>query len=85
MSEASGAQTMSMLVELEQQEATLLWADLVRFKKGTKRVQRLKLLAFQGLLWERGMVGPEAMKTAVVTPTDSKSVARGIFDAPLED
>lgn len=85
MSEASGAQTMSMLVELEQQEAALLWADLVRFKKGTKRVQRLKLLAFQGLLWERGMVGPEPLTTAVATPADSRSVARGIFDAPLED
>lgn len=84
MSTVSKTGTMSMLVELEQQEAMLLWAELVRFKKGTKRVQRLKLLAFQGLLWERGMTGPQA-QLASTAPMESASVARGIFDAPLED
>lgn len=84
MSGTSENGTMSMLVELEQQEASLLWAELIRFKKGTKRVQRLKLLAFQGLLWERGMTGPQ-VQLASAPQMESTSVARGIFDAPLED
>ncbi len=84
MSRSADSETMSMLVELEQQESSLLWADLIRFKKGTKRVQRLKLLAFQGLLWERGMSGPQ-VQAAGTTPVESANLASGIFDAPLED
>ena len=41
-------------VAIDQASSPLLYADLVRFRKGPKRVQRLRMLALQGLIFEAG-------------------------------
>ncbi|MEO3714129.1 hypothetical protein [Roseateles flavus] len=41
-------ETIRLLLELDRADDPLLYDDLIRFKKGTKRVTRLRLLAHDG-------------------------------------
>lgn len=57
-----------LLFELSRDDNPRLFDDLMRFKKGPKRVNRLRFLAHEGLLaqqWHLGMtVAPPAPMTA---------------------
>ena len=46
-----------LLFELERADNPRLYDDLIRFKKGTKRVNRLRTLAQEGLLAQEWSVG----------------------------
>ena len=57
-----------------------LHADLMRFRKGPKRVQRLRVLALQGLFFEAGN------RPALPAPGRARlNEAGGIFDAPADE
>ena len=66
-------------VAIDQDSAPLLHADLVRFRKGPKRVQRLRMLALQGLIFETG-AQPKPPR-----PQGGTSAASGIFSEPTDD
>ncbi len=57
------AQPLRLLFELSREDNPRLFDDLVRFNKGTKRVNRLRFLAHEGLRAEQGE------RTAAVRPT----------------
>lgn len=57
-----------------------LHADLMRFRKGPKRVQRLRVLALQGLFFEAGN------RPAQPLPVRARpSEAGAIFDSPADE
>ena len=66
-------------VAIDQASAPLLYADLVRFRKGPKRVQRLRMLALQGLIFE---AGPQ---TKLPRAQGSITVAGGVFGSPADE
>ena len=49
---------LSFLVTVDATGDPKLYADLVRFRKGKPRVQRMRVLALQGLLSEGGVPMP---------------------------
>jgi hypothetical protein len=61
------------------QDSAPLHADLVRFRKGPKRVQRLRMLALQGLIFETG-AQPKPPR-----PQGGTSAAGGVFSEPTDD
>jgi len=66
-------------VAIDRDSAPLLHADLVRFRKGPKRVQRLRMLALQGLIFEAGA------QTKPPRPQGGTSAAGGVFSEPTDD
>jgi len=64
-------------VEVDWESLPLLYEDLARLPKGAKRVQRLRILAVQGLLFERGHRPP-------APSTEASSVGAGdVFSDPI--
>ena len=49
-----------LLFEMTREDNPRLYDDLIRFKKGTKRVNRLRFLAHEGLLAQNWMLVPAA-------------------------
>jgi len=64
-------ETMRMLFELDREDDSRLYDDLIRFKKGTKRINRLRLLAHEG---ERYLAGGAEIAPAV-RPASAEIVA----------
>lgn len=60
----SEPRVLSFLVTVDATGDPKLYADLVRFRKGKQRVQRMRVLALQGVLSEGGvpMPGPRPSK-----------------------
>jgi hypothetical protein len=54
----------SMLFELSRDDNPRLYDDLMRFNKGTKRINRLRFLAHEGLLAQNWMLIPAATPAA---------------------
>jgi hypothetical protein len=89
-------ETIRMLFELDRDDDPRLYDDLIRFKKGTKRINRLRLLAHEAVL---GQFNPPAVATTrtMHVPSFADSVgaalsrtafdlpvAADVFDAPIE-
>lgn len=79
-----------LLFELERADNPRLYDDLIRFKKGTKRVNRLRTLAQEGLLaqhWPIGVVGHMAEARDEETPRDmgNASITNQVFDQPITE
>lgn len=70
----------SMLFEMTRDDNPRLYDDLMRFNKGTKRVNRLRFLAHEGLLAQNWMLIP-----AAATPTEPRSVGAGSDGLDLGD
>jgi hypothetical protein len=78
------AETMRMLFELDREDDPRLYDDLIRFKKGTKRINRLRLLAHEG---ERYLAGGGELPSSGVRPspvevTPTQAGVPSAFDAP---
>jgi hypothetical protein len=82
---------MRLLFEIARDDNPRLYDDLVRFNKGTRRVNRLRFLAHEGLLAQNWLLVAPAtapMASPIATPcvTDVRTnVARHTlqaFDAP---
>ena len=63
-----------------------LYDDLIRFQQGTRRVNRLRLLAYDGLLVQSGVfvVGGQAI-AANGFQNDGGAVTNGLFGPPIEE
>ncbi len=75
-----------LVFELSRAEHPRLFDDLIRFPKGTKRVNRLRVLAYDGLLaqfgWLQGAGAvPYATSSGGVTETDASI---GLFQGAIE-
>ncbi|MFY9512093.1 MAG: hypothetical protein WAQ05_14080 [Rubrivivax sp.] len=79
-----------LLFEMTREDNPRLYDDLIRFNKGTKRVNRLRFLAHEGLIAQHWMAaqGVAAMGPLInpaSEPSVSSSVARHtnqVFEAP---
>ena len=79
-----------LLFELERADNPRLYDDLIRFKKGTKRVNRLRTLAQEGLLvqnWPIGFAGhmTEAKSEAMPRDAGDASITNQVFDEPITE
>ena len=59
-----------LLFEMERDENPRLYDDLIRFNKGTKRVNRLRFLAHEGLLSQQEL----AASTSLAKPHEAAAV-----------
>ncbi|WP_114973231.1 hypothetical protein [Rhodoferax ferrireducens] len=91
----TNSEPVRLLFEMTREDNPRLYDDLIRFNKGTKRVNRLRFLAHEGLLAQNWMLVPSAgtlsQGTVSALPTPSKvnpAVAGHVvqaFDAPMVD
>ena len=58
-----------LLFEMTRDDNPRLYDDLIRFNKGTKRVNRLRFLAHEGLLAQHWMVAPVGIGMPVMAST----------------
>ena len=84
-----------LLFELDLADNPRLYEDLIRFKKGTKRINRLRFLAHEGLVAQSTIVSIQG--STMQTPAQSapalargaagasfdSTVAAGVFDEPI--
>jgi hypothetical protein len=79
-----------LLFELERADNPRLYDDLIRFKKGTKRVNRLRTLAQEGLLaqeWSVGFVptAPQALAGALSADSSEAAITNEVFAKPIDE
>lgn len=79
-----------LVFQLERADNPRLYDDLIRFKKGAKRVNRLRTLAQEGLLAEQWPVGfgPPMMQAGEeAVPRDARDavITNQVFDAPIAE
>jgi len=86
-----------MLFELDREDDPRLYDDLIRFKKGTKRINRLRLLAHEAVLGQFGLVAGTAIGRPAPAPQPASAIdgepsgaafnmpaAADVFAAPLD-
>lgn len=77
-----------MVFEMARDEHPRLYDDLIRFPKGTKRINRLRTLAHDGLLFQINMEArhTETKREACgeVVPS-ARAMTSQIFDEPLNE
>lgn len=78
-----------LVFELARADHPRLYDDLIQFHKGTKRVNRLRLLAYDGLLVQNGLfVGgnhaPSRPTLANGAQDGSGAVTNDLFAPPIE-
>lgn len=79
--------TLRMLFELDRIDDPILYDDLTRFAKGTKRLNRLRLLATRGVLQEQLGVTVARSTMAPTSPSfslesEGDDVFAQAFDSP---
>lgn len=79
-----------LVFELERADNPRLYDELIRFKKGTKRVNRLRTLAQEGLLaqyWPTasGVRPPEIGLEGTPGDREDASVTNQVFELPVTD
>lgn len=90
--------SISMLFELDRDDNPWLYDDLIRFKKGTKRINRLRFLAHEGVVAQLGALAAGGMPRpnlptfamppmplAEGAPSTALPIAGDIFEAPITD
>ena len=82
----NAAASIRLVFELSRAEHPRLFDDLIRFPKGTKRVNRLRVLAYDGLLaqfgWLQGAgMVPLATSSGGVIESDASI---GLFQGAIE-
>lgn len=80
--EDSGLPAIRLVFQLDRAENPRLYDDLARFRKGARRVNRLRLLAHEGLRIQHGqtldvwVAGDRARQG----PPDDASITNGVFE-----
>lgn len=79
-----------LVFKLERADNPRLYDDLIRFKKGAKRVNRLRTLAQDGLLvehWPIGFAGHPADTASQPAPREMSdaSITNQVFDQPVDE
>ena len=84
---ANSAASIRLVFELSRAEHPRLFDDLIRFQKGTKRVNRLRVLAYDGLLAQCGWLqaagsASDAPRSGGVTQSDASI---GLFQGAINE
>ena len=79
-----------LVFKLERAEHPRLYDELIRFRKGAKRVNRLRLLAYDGLLVQQGvlkLLGQTLSETpgSIGFVGDAAGVTNGLFEPAVDD
>lgn len=77
-----------MIFEMSREDHPMLYDDLVRFPKGTKRINRLRTLAHDGVLLQAGTMGSVALRQAeapTVQGGGRSTVTNQIFEDPIPE
>ena len=79
-----------LVFKLERAEHPRLYDELIRFRKGAKRVNRLRLLAYDGLLVQQGLLklpGQTLSETpgSIGFDGDADGVTNGLFEPAIDD
>lgn len=79
-----------LVFKLERAEHPRLYDELIRFRKGAKRVNRLRLLAYDGLLVQQGLLkllGQTLSGTpgSIGFDGDADGVTNGLFEPAVDD
>lgn len=79
-----------LVFKLERAEHPRLYDELIRFRKGAKRVNRLRLLAYDGLLVQQGLLklpGQTLSETpgSIGFDGDADGVTNGLFGPAVDD
>jgi len=87
-SDPTSPERIRLVFELERADNPRLYGDLIQFKKGSKRVNRLRTLAHEGLLAQHwslagGRFVEAATGGALRADFADASVTNQIFDQPL--
>ena len=91
----TSSEPVRLLFEMTRDDNPRLYDDLIRFNKGTKRVNRLRFLAHEGLMAQNWMLVPAAetlsqtaasalQASSTVNPAIAGHVVQA-FDAPMVD
>ena len=75
---AMNAGPISMLFEMSREDNPRLYDDLARFNKGTKRVNRLRFLAHEGLLAQNWLLVPATAGAAAALPLPEGPMSSGL-------
>lgn len=83
----SNREPVRLLFEMTRDDNPRLYDDLIRFNKGTKRVNRLRFLAHEGLLAQHGLtqavIGPAmASPMALAASVGAARLTNHAFDVP---
>lgn len=73
-----------LVFELARVDHPRLYDDLIQFHKGTKRVNRLRLLAYDGLLVQSGLFAVGNYGFANGAPDGDGAVTNALFGPSLE-
>jgi hypothetical protein len=84
------SEAIQLLFELDRGDNPRLYDDLIRFRKGTKRVNRLRTLAQEGLLAQHWLIGAVARITQPQNDVPSHDHSAGtiineVFDEPISE
>lgn len=79
--------TMRIVVQLDRAEMPRLYDELARFNKGVKRVSRLRLLAYEGLLFQLNLLPARdaPSKSPGGAEADDHAVLAGLFDPAIDE
>lgn len=78
----SAHETIRMLFELDRADDSQLYDDLIRFKKGTKRINRLRLLAREGAIGQMSLATERVFpRQYQISPTNGDAVVRSASPA----
>ena len=82
-------ESIRLLFELDRADNPRLYDDLIRFKKGTKRVNRLRTLAQEGLLAQEWSVGfastaRQAPAGEVSRDNSEAAITNEVFAKPIQ-
>ena len=91
----TNSEPVRLLFEMTREDNPRLYDDLIRFNKGTKRVNRLRFLAHEGLMAQNWMLMPvagtlsQATASALHAPSKVNPAVAGhvvqAFDVPMLD
>jgi hypothetical protein len=96
VNDKSGYPPIRMIFELDQADDPVLYGDLMRCRKGQRRVNRLRLLAHEGAVSQFHLVNPEVVarilpvtpvagENPVVTPGIEMELASDVFADPITE
>lgn len=80
--------TIRLVFSLDFADNPRLYEELARFAQGPKRVNRLRVLAYDGLLAQHGAFSVKEQKSGPAASLDETPVTtltNGLFEAPLKD
>jgi hypothetical protein len=73
-----------MVFELAREENPRLYDELAQFSKGSRRVNRLRVLAYDGLLAQNGVFSQGPLRGVAVPPNQTVDAATTLTNAVFQ-